>query len=86
MLSDRRSRLLDTQSLDTQSLDTLIAGIATVEAFAKSFTPFYLIGSTAIFGFANASASALTAIFVILLAQRPLKTSPAPAKRQCITF
>jgi O-antigen ligase len=128
MLSDRRSRVVD----------SLIAGIATVATFAKSFTPFYLIGSTAIFaitclteiallgarwrqildramsvrdvlvatallyaiviasyfvnsfhhvplthllgilifhamfllfGFANASASALTAIFVILLAQ-----------------
>jgi hypothetical protein len=50
-------------------LDTLIAGIATVAACAKSFTLFYLIGSTVIFRFANASASALTAIFVILLAQ-----------------
>ncbi len=128
MLSDQRSRFVA----------ALSAGIATVATFAKSFTPYYLIGSTAIFavtclteivllglrwrqilvaarsvrdvliaggllyavviasyfinsfpdvpityllgilifhamfllfGFANASASALTAIFVILLAQ-----------------
>jgi O-antigen ligase len=44
MPSDRRSRLFD-----THISDMLIAGIATVAAFAKSFTPFYLIGSTAIF-------------------------------------
>ena len=39
MPSDRLSRLLTTS----------LAGSATVATFAKSFTPFYLIGSTAIF-------------------------------------
>jgi hypothetical protein len=38
-LFDRRSHLLA----------TLIAAITTIAAFAKSFTPYYLVGSTAIF-------------------------------------
>src|ERR1044072_1713973 len=39
MQSDRNSQLLA----------ALIAAIATVAVFAKSFTPYYLVGSTAIF-------------------------------------
>src|SRR6185369_9527665 len=52
MLSDQRSHLLT----------ALIAGIATVAVFAKSFTPYYLIGSTPIFGAACLLGLILTAL------------------------
>jgi O-antigen ligase len=52
MLSDQRSHLLT----------ALIAGIATVAVFAKSFTPYYLIGSTPIFVAACLLGLVLTAL------------------------
>jgi hypothetical protein len=52
MSSDNRSGLLQ----------KLAAAMATVATFAKSFVPFYLIGSTAIFVASSALASALVAI------------------------
>lgn len=52
MLSDQRSQLLT----------ALIAGIATVAVFAKSFTPYYLIGSTPIFAAACGLGLVLTAL------------------------
>lgn len=52
MLSDQRSHLLT----------GLIAGIATVAVFAKSFTPYYLIGSTPIFAAACLIGLILTAL------------------------
>jgi O-Antigen ligase len=52
MSSDNRSGLLQ----------KLAAAMATVATFAKSFVPFYLIGSTAIFVGSSALASALVAV------------------------
>lgn len=52
MLSDRRSHLLT----------TLIAGIGTIAVFAKSFTPYYLVGSTPIFAIACLLGLVLTAL------------------------
>lgn len=52
MLSDQRSHLLT----------ALTAGIATVAVFAKSFTPYYLIGSTPIFVAACLLGLVLTAL------------------------
>jgi hypothetical protein len=52
MLSDQRSHLLT----------VLTAGIATVAVFAKSFTPYYLIGSTPIFAGACLLGLILTAL------------------------
>lgn len=52
MLSDQRSYLLT----------ALIAGIATVAVFAKSFTPYYLVGSTPIFAGACLLGLILTAL------------------------
>jgi O-antigen ligase len=52
MSSDNRS----------SALQRLAAAMATVATFAKSFVPFYLIGSTAIFVGSSALASALVAV------------------------
>jgi hypothetical protein len=52
MLSDRHSHLQT----------TLIAGVATVAVFAKSFTPYYLVGSTPIFAAACLLGLVLTAL------------------------
>jgi len=52
MLSDQRSHLLT----------ALIAGTATIAVFAKSFTPYYLIGSTPIFVAACLLGLVLTAL------------------------
>jgi O-antigen ligase len=46
----------------SSALQRLAAAMATVATFAKSFVPFYLIGSTAIFVASSALASALVAV------------------------
>src|SRR4051812_25395245 len=45
-----------------RTLTGLMAGLATVAAFAKSFVPFYLIGSTPIFAAASVLAMALAGL------------------------
>jgi len=52
MLSERR----------LPTLATLIAGTTTVAVFAKSFTPYYLVGSTAIFAVACVIGLVLSAL------------------------
>jgi hypothetical protein len=47
---------------ETRSLAGLTAAVATVAVFAKSFVPFYLIGSTAIFAGTSALGIALSAV------------------------
>lgn len=47
---------------DKQTLSGWLAAAVTVAAFAKTFVPFYLIGSTAIFVGASALGAALTAL------------------------
>lgn len=49
-------------SYDARTLTGLMAALATVAAFAKSFVPFYLIGSTAIFAAVSILAIALAAL------------------------
>src|SRR5689334_5220027 len=66
MLSDQRSHLLT----------ALTAGIATVAVFAKSFTPYYLIGSTPIFVAACLLGLVLTALNWRLIADLAGQVTP----------
>jgi O-antigen ligase len=66
MLSDQRSHLLT----------ALTAGLATVAVFAKSFTPYYLIGSTPIFVAACLLGLVLTALNWRLIADLAGQVTP----------